>query len=211
MLNTAPLTFSPSTPLRFPVQLINTGSGPRSVELTNSGASAISVSSIKVSGNFQLSDTCGNSIAAGGSCKIKIVFRPLSSGVLSGLVTIVDSASSKPQFIEVSGNATALKLSPTALSFSDQKVGTKSQPQQVTVTNEGSATITFKEIDIGGTDYKDFIIQAETCGTTLAPGANCTVGVTFKPTRTGARSGVLVVNVHGGGTPKSVVLTGTGT
>ena len=211
MLNTGVLTFSPSTPLNFPVQLINTASGPRSVKLTNTSTKAVSVSSIQASGDFQQSNNCGGLIAAGANCDIDVVFQPLSLGGHSGLVTIVDGASSKPQVIELSGWATALTLSPAKLNFGDQKAGTTSPPMEVTVTNESRVTITFKEIDIGGTDYKDFIIQAKSCGTTLAPGANCTVGIDFAPTKTGPRTAELVFNVQGGGSPKSVVLTGTGT
>lgn len=64
MLNTGVVSFSPSTaPLNFPVQLINTSSPQQTVKLTNKGATTLSISSVKLSGPFQMSNKCGSSVA----------------------------------------------------------------------------------------------------------------------------------------------------
>ena len=47
---------------------------------------------------------------------------------------------SKPQVIELLGAGTVVKLAPLNLTSPAQKVGTKSPPQNVTLTNEGSTT-----------------------------------------------------------------------
>jgi hypothetical protein len=210
MLNTGVVNFSPSSPVSFPSQLIDTTSGAKTVKLTNNGATSLSINSIKVSGPFHTTDTCGAAVAAGTSCTISSTFSPVKPGLQQGLITIVDSASSKPQVVEVSGMGTALKLSPPALNFGRQKVHTTSPPQQITVTNESNTTVTFTTIAIGGKDSNDFA-ETQNCGSQLAGGASCMASVTFTPTKLGLRSAVAAFEVVGGANPDSVVLTGTGT
>jgi hypothetical protein len=103
MLNTGALAFSPTTPLNFGEQLIGTTSKPQIVTIRNTGSKAISFRSIRASGPFQAADTCGGAIAAGAACKISATFTPSKAGSQSGEITVIDSASSKPQYIELSG------------------------------------------------------------------------------------------------------------
>jgi hypothetical protein len=99
MLNTGVVSFSPNTaPLMF------SGPGEQVVRLTNNGTEPLSISSMKVSGAaFSIHDTCGRSVKAGGSCNITVLFKPPRAKIYAGLITLVDSASDKPQFIELSG------------------------------------------------------------------------------------------------------------
>jgi len=211
MLNTGEASFSPTSPLVFPVQLFSTKSAPQVVTLTNIGTTSLSISSIKVSGQFQVSNTCGGSVAAGGKCKISTVFQPKSAGSHAGLITLMDSASSKPQFIEVSGSGTVIKVAPSSLKFGNQKVGTTSGPQVVTATNEGSKPVLFNSPYIAGKDRNDFPWTDTCTGQTIQPGASCTATVMFSPIRTGARSAALYFVTQGTTSPAPVTLTGTGT
>ena len=63
---------------------------------------------------------------------------------------------------------------------------------------------------IGGTNADDFKIDANTCPASLAVSVACTVGVTFTPTATGARTASLIITDDAGGSPQSVTLNGTG-
>lgn len=101
MLNTGAVKFSPSTaPLTF------TQPAEQTIKLTNGGKKTLFINSIEESGSaFQMRETCGASLPAGASCGISILFRPKHSGAYTGLITLVDSASSKPQFIELSGSS----------------------------------------------------------------------------------------------------------
>jgi hypothetical protein len=121
LLNTGVVSFSPTTPLNYPSQLVGTTSAPQSVTLTNTGSAALSISALKVAGPFRQSNTCGRSVAAGARCEIKVIFKPQSSGNAAGTVTISDSASSKPQFIELAGAGTVIKLAPAKLAFPPQR------------------------------------------------------------------------------------------
>jgi hypothetical protein len=100
MLNTGAINLSPTTaPLNF------TKAGQQSLELTNTGTKAPSISSITSSSTaFKVRDTCGSSVPAGGNCNISILFRPPGNGEYSGLISLPDSASTKPQYISVSGS-----------------------------------------------------------------------------------------------------------
>jgi len=103
LLNTGALTFSPTTPLNFKKQAVGTTSAPQTVTLTNTGKTALTISLMKATGQFGMTSTCGASVAPGAGCTISVTFSPNSKGAKSGTVTINDSASSKPQVIELSG------------------------------------------------------------------------------------------------------------
>jgi hypothetical protein len=210
LLNTGNVKFTPTTPIAFPFQLFNTTSKPQTVKLTNTGTTALSISSMKATGQFGMTSTCGTSVAAGASCNINVTFSPKSKGMKSGLITINDSASSKPQVIELSGQGTVVELSPASLDFGSQKVGTKSNPQTITVTNQGTTALSIAQISVGGTNAKDFT-ETNDCPASLGAGANCAITVTFDPSKTGTRKASVSISDNGGGSPQTVPLTGTGT
>ena len=192
---------------------MQTVSAPQSVNLTNSGAQALTISSVSVQGQYRLSGgtTCGTSLAPGASCAISVVFRPQTMGIKKGTVSIFDSAPSKPQIVELTGAGTVVSLSPAQLSFPNQKVGTKSVPQMVTVTNQGSETVTISGVTLNGPDWPDFPITSHCSGAMLGPGQACTVSVTFSPSKAGLRRAIVLVNDNGGGNPQTASLSGTGT
>ncbi len=106
LLNTGVASFSPTTPLVFKKQNVGTTSAPQSVTLTNTGKTALKISSMKASSQFGVTSSCGESVGPGANCTISVTFSPASQGAKSGTVTINDSASSKPQVIELSGTGT---------------------------------------------------------------------------------------------------------
>jgi hypothetical protein len=95
---------------------------------------------------------------------------------------------------------------PANLSFGVQNVGTTSPAQQIVLSNEQSVSLTISGIAVTG-DY----LQNNNCGTSLAPNANCTINVSFKPTATGTRTGTLTVTDNGPGSPRVATLMGLGT
>jgi hypothetical protein len=106
LLNTGTVSFSPTSPLFFKKQMHGTTSKPQTVKLTNTGTGELKISSMKTVGQFGMTSTCGPSVVAGGTCTISVTFSPTSTGAKSGIVTINDSASSKPMVIELSGTGT---------------------------------------------------------------------------------------------------------
>ncbi|MFB7496528.1 choice-of-anchor D domain-containing protein [Streptomyces sp. NPDC056161] len=112
-----------------------------------------------------------------------------------------------PNYIYPGGGASpgGLTGSPGLLSFAARQVGTTSPAQTVTVTNGGTSAAPIGSVTVTG-DYA----QTNTCGTSLAAGASCTVSVTFRPTATGTRTGTLTVPSTAPGGPVTAGLTGVG-
>jgi hypothetical protein len=103
LLNTGVASFSPNGPLAFKNQKVGTTSPAQKVTLTNTGKTALNISAMKVAGQFAMTSTCSKAITPNKSCTISVTFSPKSQGAKSGTITINDSASSKPQVIELSG------------------------------------------------------------------------------------------------------------
>jgi hypothetical protein len=76
--------------------------------------------------------------------------------------------------------------------------------------NYGTSTLTFTKLGFTGSDPGDFS-QTNTCGTSVAPGASCTISVIFKPTQSGSRTATLSLAHNASASPQAVSLTGTGT
>jgi len=103
-------------------------------------------------------------------------------------------------------SGTTITLSPKSLNFGDEAIDTTSAAKTVTVENTGTATLDIRGIKAS----TGFAISAKTCGTTLAAGKTCKVGVTFKPTKLGAVTGTLSFADNASGSPQMVALAGTG-
>jgi hypothetical protein len=161
------------------------------------------------SGPFQVSSDCGGAVAAGASCDIEVAFTPQTTGRAAGLITIADSASSKPQVIETFGVGTELEISPQSLKFPAQKVDTTSPPMALKMTNHGTAAVSFNDIRIEGNNSSSFS-ERNDCGKGLPSDASCTITVRFTPNKTGPRHATLFVNATGSSSPPSVPLSGTG-
>ncbi len=95
-------------------------------------------------------------------------------------------------------------LSVSALTFNTQAVGTASASQTVTVSN-GTTPLNVSGVAVGG----DFS-QTNTCGSSLAAGATCTVTVIFTPSAVGTRTGALTITDDASTSPQVVALAGTG-
>jgi len=136
-------------------------------------------------------------------------FKPTAAGGRTAAISITDNAPGSPQQVPLHGTGTTAKLSPTSLNFGTVTVGTTSPAKTVTFTNIGTTSITGISIAITGVNAGDFL-QANTCGTSLKAGANCTISVKFKPTLKGARRAAVTVKDNAAGSPQSVSLSGTG-
>ncbi|KPF68354.1 hypothetical protein IP84_09860 [beta proteobacterium AAP99] len=111
----------------------------------------------------------------------------------------------------ITGNAPAIAITGGPLTFTATNVGATSAEQLLTVSNTGNAPLNISAI---ATSNSDFITSAgTTCavGTPVAAGANCRIGVSFRPTAGGARTGNVSVTHNAPGSPSTVNLSGTGT
>jgi hypothetical protein len=203
--------------LTFAIQLVGTESLSQPVTLSNPGPTALTIASIAISANFGQNNNCGASVAASGSCTMNVTFSPTVVGPLAGTLTITDNSdgvAGSTQTVSLSGTgiAPSVSLSTARVSFGNQPVGTTSAASAVTVTNSGTAWLTFTSIAVTG----DFAIAASgtTCSTSTSvagSSSNCVIDVTFTPTATGSRSGILTLTDNASGSPQAVGLSGTGT
>ena len=200
-----PISLSPMS-LSFGSQPINTTSAALSVNLPNNSNDTLTLTSISASGNFAETNDCGSSLDPGDNCTISVTFTPTATGSQSGTLSVVDSAGTQTVALYGKGasGAAAAALSPSSLTFSSRTINTTSAAQTVTLTNSGSAALSVTGISASGS-----FAETNTCGSSVAAGANCTISVTFTPTATGALSGTLSV-VDSVGT-QTVALSGTGT
>lgn len=102
--------------------------------------------------------------------------------------------------------STTATVSSNSLGFGNQNAGTTSSTQAVTITNTGNAQLYIDAINMAG----DFA-QTNTCGNPVAPGASCTISVTFAPLALGSRTGTLSIFDNASGSPQIVSLNGSGT
>ena len=211
LLNTGVVSFSPTTPISFTPQLLGSTSTPQSVTLTNTGKTVLSITSKQVSAPFKFASgtTCGSTVGPGAKCTLSVIFHPTTLGLKSGLLTLNDNASSKPQVIELSGTGTTLTVVPSQLNFGSQKVHTQSPPQNVTVTNTGSTAVSITGIAMGGAYPTDYV-QTNTCGSQLDAGATCTISISFAPGFKGTITALAVINGPGGALWQQVPVTGKG-
>jgi hypothetical protein len=187
----------------------------RALSLSNTGGAALTLSSISASGDFTYRrNTCGASLAGGASCTIYVTFTPTAAGTRSGRLTLTDNASDSPQTVRLKGIGTAVSLSAKSLSFAGQAIGSRSPAQAVTLTNKGASAlslsgISLSGISLGGVNRGDFA-QSNSCGTSLAGGASCTISASFSPKGAGARTASLVISDSDPTSPQKVSLSGTG-
>jgi Beta-propeller repeat/Abnormal spindle-like microcephaly-assoc'd, ASPM-SPD-2-Hydin len=199
-------SLSPSS-LQYAAQAVSSTSQPQTVLLRNMGSSALTISSITVSGDFAESDNCGSNVPAAGNCTFSVTFTPTAAGARSGSILIQDNAAGSPHVINLSGigDGPLAVFAPSSLNFPAQSLGTASAAQAVTLTNGGNETLDVNSVQVTG----DFA-QVNNCPSALAAGSSCTINVTFTPSGTGTRSGVLSVTDNAQGSPQAVNLTGAG-
>jgi FtsP/CotA-like multicopper oxidase with cupredoxin domain len=211
------------SPLSVPFgnQMVGTTSAIKLVTLTNAGSvgSTLTINNKTITGtnagDFAQTNNCPTTLSAGASCSFSLTFKPTAVGARGATLSVTSSDPVNPTLTSaLSGTGTEpiAVVSPTSLNFGNQKQQSTSAPKLVTLSNTGLAPLTINSIAIGGTNAGDFA-RTTTCGATLAAGANCTISVTFRPTKKGTRTATLTVTDNSNAVANSkqnVSLTGTG-
>jgi hypothetical protein len=204
----SPLTFSP-TSLEFgnvPVGKTLT----LALQLTNTGASPIIFSAIAASSGFAVAGNCpngGGSLSPQASCTEQVTFAPTSAGTATGTVGFTTSASTNPLQIPVNGTGIQpiLTAKPSNLQFGSIAIGSSAN-LSLELVNQGTAPITGLTLSVAG----DYVLTSPCAQTTIAAGTSCPVQMTFTPTATGNRAGMLQVVSSDPASPLNVPLNGTG-
>lgn len=207
---------------------------PQTVTIQNVGSAALAFpvpatgANPEVSANFALSGSAASAcpvvpagaaqpgtLAAGATCVLPVSFQPVATGTVYGTLTLTENnlnaagPAYATQTIALSGAAPVATVSATMLAFGPQEVTTASGPQQVTLTNTGSAALAITNIAVAGTNSSAFVFP-NSCGASLAAGANCTITGDFMPTTAGPMTAALTITDNASGSPQVVFLNGVG-
>ena len=156
-------------------------------------------------------DACnGKPLAPGASCTVTVAFAPTATGAQAAQLALTASEASATAALAGTGiPPAALAFTPTSNNFGTVDVGS-SASATFTLTNGGGQTSSAITTSLLGTNATELSITSDACnGKTLAPGASCSVAVTFAPTSFGGKSATLQASAGVGGTTVAS-LSGTG-
>jgi hypothetical protein len=202
------------TSLAFPSTTVGVAATSLPIMLSNPGNSALTISSISITsaGGFGQTNTCGTSLATGGSCIITVSFTPATSGALGATLSVTDNATGSPQTLAITGSGAVAAtpqatLSPTSLAFPSTTVGVTATSLPIMLSNPGNAALAISSISVAGASGFG---QTNTCGTSLGAGGSCIITVSFTPAAAGALTASISVVDNAAGSPQTAALTGTG-
>jgi sugar lactone lactonase YvrE len=201
----AAISFNPQT-LSFS-QNVGTTSPPQTITVTNFGGSPIANLTVSASGVFGETTNCPFVLPGGSSCTISVTYTPTAATNDVGAISFLDNSYNlgASQSIVVTGIGTtpAATLSATTLGFNSQVVGTTSNARSITINSSGTGPLQIANVAVSGP-----FAQTNTCASAIAPGANCSVSVTFSPTVIGNATGTLTITDNAG--TQTVTITGSG-
>ena len=201
---TAASTFAPNAPTPNAVYFqLDTWQGPWTAA-TNNGGGSFSGTTSSLQGGFHIVYAYATDGQDATSTETTSDATGKSSPLI-GTITAYGFLSNPP--VPTPG----FSPSPATIPFGNQTQGVKSSAMSVTITNTGSANLTFTGVALGGTNAADFAISADTCnGVSVAGNGTCAVSVTFTPSTTSAETASIQFTDNAAGSPQSVGLTGTG-
>jgi hypothetical protein len=209
---TGPTDALSASSLTFAAQAIGTTSAVQQVTVTNSGDSALTNIKVQVTGDFAVTNLCGTSLPGHSTCALQVVYSPKAVGAEVGQMTVQDALGAQVVALNgtgvppTPGGGVPATLSPLTIDFGTQGVNSTSSPQVLTLINTGTNALS----GITVAASQSFAIASNACTVTVAPGASCTVDVTFAPQATGTQQGTVQVTARGVSTPFNVPVTGNG-
>jgi hypothetical protein len=206
--------------LAFGINAVGDKSASKTATLKNTQTVPLTITKIVVSGGTAPSDysesgNCPmspNTLGAGQSCSINVVFTPSIVGSCTATLTVTDSASNSPQSTALTGTGVApVTLLPGELSFGIQPEGIKSAVQTVTLTNAQIEPLNISQIEFSGTAASDYAAggNCPISPKTLGAGLSCNITVTFTPSAVGSRTASLTITDGASSSPQAVGVMGT--
>ncbi len=203
-LSTAALTFFST--------LVGSKSTAQPVTLMNTGDGQLTQVTVRTTGPFAQTDNCLPNIGGHLSCQISVVFVPTAPGPATGTLVVEDYISNvfHSQTVSLSGDGAGPPqafLSPASIDYGSYAQNVTTGSQMLTLNNGGATELTNLTVSITG---GDFAVSSSTCGSSLAPGFTCQLGVIFTPNAIGTRSGILQVGSSTLSAPLVTSLAGSG-
>ena len=199
--------------LKFDDVPVGAPAPPQTLVVSNTGTAPLLIAGAETTGDYSLINTCGDSIAVATSCEVQVTFLPTVAGPRTGTLLIYDNAPGAPHAVVLtnSNSQTSVLFSPPTLDFSSQVIGAAPVSEKVTLTNVGNQVLTIGGPAIDPATGSAFVVSGNTCSSTLGPGGNCSIIVTFSPATTGVQTAVLkAIDGTTGSGLSTVPLSGTG-
>src|SRR2546426_5375472 len=197
------ISFSPPT-LTFS-QNVGTTSDSQTITIANFGGSPLNGLNLAASGGFAETNNCPAALSAGSNCTVSVAFTPQVVGPVTGALTVTDASGNlgSTQAVPLDGTGTTpgAAVTPAALSFPSQAVGTTSTAKNITLQSTGTGPLQVTSI-VTTAPFS----QTNNCSGSIAPAASCTIQVTFAPTAAGSASGSVTITDNAG--TQTVGLTG---
>src|SRR5712692_4170041 len=193
---------------------VSTGTNKtKTITLTNPGPASVTVYRAYASGSgfsmtglrFPLKLGPGQKTAFG------VVFAPVSTGSVTGGVSLVSNALHSPTTIALTGTGvqplqSQLSVTPPSASFGNVGVGARNT-YAFTMTNSGRASVTVSQVHVSGSGLS---VGGLSLPLTLAPGQKTTFSVVFAPAGTGNVTGSVSLVSNAPNSPTTIALSGIG-
>jgi hypothetical protein len=197
-------------PLAFGAQKVGTTGAARGVTLVNTGVVALPPVTASTTGPFTAPTGCAAPLAPGASCTVSTSYLPTAHGGQTGTLTInhASAANATTSSVSLSGSGTTpvALVNRTSIDFGRARVRTTTPQRVVRLSNTGDAAMAIRAASTTG----PFKVRSSDCPASLAPGAFCHIGVTFRPTRLGEAGGALRLGHDAVSGPQAVALQGRG-
>jgi hypothetical protein len=217
-----PIYLAPRTMNFTTYQLIGTKSPGKTDTFTNKSGVNIYFTLIDLEGanpnEFSFTSTCAGGgppfnysvpLLPGASCTSTVYFSPTQAGGANVTQVYYGNFTLVKQGLLISGNGTAVKVTPTTLNFGTVAVGQTSATKTITFQNAGSTAMTISSTGFSGTaPYWSKV--SDTCGTSVPPNSSCTYGIVFIPQAVGTFTATFSIGDPDPTGPQKVTLNGTG-
>jgi len=182
----AKVTINPPS-ISFGTVQVGAGSAAVTVTVANAGGTNTTITpTLSDTKNYSMQNLCGTTpLAPNQQCQVQVAFSPQTEGSFPGSLAFAVSSGVAPKSINLGGQGqgrAVLVCAPPSMSLSilsnNLSVALSTTTSQtLTCTNKGDGALTISSVVLQDTSGK-FSVQPS-CPNSLAPGAQCTVGVQF--------------------------------
>ena len=219
---------SGSSTVSFGSANLGTTGTTQTLTIRNSGTAELTNLALTIdgshSGDFLANGLSGSTLAPGATTTFQVTFKPSAAGARNAAIHVTSNdADENPYNISLTGNG--IPVPEIAVNRADNSelidgsstlhigsiiLGPGGISETITIRNTGTANLTGLSLAILGTNLADFTASALTT-TSLAPGANTTFTLTFKPAGAGLRSAFIqIANNDADESPFDFKLSGIG-
>ena len=201
--------------LSFPLTALGGTSAAQSVTLSSSTKTGFDALGVAVEGDFVLlANGCGTSVPRFSSCRVDVGFRPTAAGQRGGALLLTHDGTPTPIRIQLDGEGSSrpkavATLTPAALDFGSQALGTDAPTRLLVLANNSEETLTLGAIS---SSTPSFVVAGGSCssGAGLRRGQRCVLGLRFVPGAPGEHRGQLHIAHDGADGASTTTLSGTG-